>query len=142
MMRFKYEKQIVNLPECPPEKYRGEQLPAFRFVFANITHKDNFLPVLLKNPRRRLSGNAKCQGYGLSFFDSLENAQTRYLKLRKNYRNIHKGIGTHIANGMIEENDGVVSEIDERGHFTLHEFEQIDLKSKFSLTMKVYDGTN
>ena len=141
-MRFKYAKQLNNLQDCPPADYTSKQLLAFRFVFDNIDHENNFLPILLKNPRRKLSDDAKCEGYGLSFFNSLENARNRYLKISRSYRNIHKGIGTHIARGTITKNDGIVSSINKQGHFTLHEFEHVCLKNGFSLIMKVYNGTN
>ena len=141
-MRFKYHSYLNQLPDCPPSSYERKSITAFRFVFEDLDHIQNFLPVLLKNPKRRLRGDAeKCKGYGLSFFDTLENVKRKYVALAKNFKNIHLVIGTHIAEGFIEEDDGVVSELNRDGHFTLHEFEHTDLKNKFHLIMRIFDGS-
>lgn len=140
-MRFKYDAHLSAIPDCPPSHYECKDIQAFRFVFKDLNHKNNFLPVSLMNPKRKFPDDAsKCQGYGLSFFDTLENARRRYLAIKKNFRNIGKIIGTHIAEGFIEVNDGVVSEVNSSGHFCLHEFEHTDLSRKFHLVLKVYNN--
>ena len=143
-MRFKYQVYLSELPNCPPSDYERKNIQAFRFVFADLSLENNFLPVLLQNPKRSFSDDeATCQAYGLSLFDTLENARKRYFTLKKSFRKIDKVIGTHIAEGSIEEDDGVVSKINSYGHFCLHEFEQTDLWVKFRLVMKIYDdGTS
>ncbi len=147
-MRFKYHLYINQLPDCPPSRYEPQNRKAFRFVFADLDHTNNFLPVLLINPKRINSSGfknnrAKCSGYGLSFFDTLENAVRRYRGLQRSSPNIHKSIGTHIAKGVITKQDGTVSEINNDGHFTLHEFEQANLRKSFSIVEKVNrDGKN
>lgn len=144
-MRFKYQSEIESIPDCPPDDYKSQRLKAFRFVFEDTNHQNNFRPVLIIKPRRRKTGmfrrnTAKCQGYGLSFFDSLENAHQKYFKLIKIRPQLAKTLGTHIAEGVIDRTDGVVSKINREGHFTLHEFEQVDLKDKFSPVLEVYDN--
>ncbi len=129
---FKYQKQIENIPNCPPPACRPVNTQAFRFVFEDTNHRNNFLPVLLISPKRQLSKNTeKCSGYALSFFNSLEKARSRYLKLKRVNRNIGKLLGTHIAKGFINETDGLASEADKCGHFDLYEVENADLKKKF-----------
>lgn len=131
---FKYQKQTENIPNCPPPTCKPMNIEAFRFVFEDMNHRNNFLPVLLINPKRQLSKNSvRCSGYALSFFSSSERAKNQYLKLRKRNKNIGKRIGTHIAKGFIDETDGVVSEINKSGHFDLHEFKNVDLKRKFCI---------
>ena len=131
---FKYQKQIEDIPDCPSPACKPINIEAFRFVFEDMYHRNNFLPVLLINPKRQLSeDSAKCSGYALSFFSSLEKAKNQYLKLKKRNKAIGKSLGTHIAKGFIDETDGVVSEINKSGHFDLHEFENVDLKRKFCI---------
>jgi len=138
-MHFKYKAFINPIPNCPPEDSQSQEITAFRFVFEDLNHQNNFIPVLLINPPRintptfKKDAN-KCAGYALSFFDTLENAKKRYfeLKYKRGLKNIHKILGTHIAQGVIRENDGVISKVDKHGHFNLHEFEEVDLKSQFS----------
>jgi hypothetical protein len=131
---LKYQKQIEGIQNCPPPVCRSITIESFRFVFEDINHRNNFLPVLLINPKRQLTADPeRCSGYALSFFCSIGKAKTQYLKLKKRNKNIGKSLGTHIAQGFINETDGLVSEINKNGHFDLHEFKNVDLKSKFSI---------
>jgi len=148
-MRFKYKELISHIPNCPPSDSQCKEITAFRFVFEDLNHRNNFIPVLLINTQRintaRLKKDAdKCAGYALSFFSTLENAKKRYfeLKYKRGLKNIDKILGTHIAQGLIIENDGVVSKVDKQGHFNLHEFEQVDLKSQFSLIYAIVEDEN
>lgn len=50
---------------------------------------------------------------------------------------IDKALGDHIARGMINETDGLVSKISENGHFDLHEFEGAELNKKFRVICSV-----
>lgn len=142
-MRFKYQKYLDKLPNCPPTNYESEEIVGFRFVFKDPRHKNNFLPVLIIKPNRINSFNdeGKCKGYGLSLYDSLENAKASYSYLQKRFKNINRTIGTHIAEGLIDKEDGVVSEVGSNGHFTLHESENSEIKSAFNIAIKVHkDG--
>jgi hypothetical protein len=56
-------------------------------------------------------------------------------------------VGTHLASGLIEENDGVASKIDGSGHFELQEFAGRHLTPKFRgigpiIMEKEEDGIN
>jgi hypothetical protein len=141
MMNFKYQKYLERLfVQCPPSDYTSQERIAFRFVFGptHKNYKNNFLPVLILKParqtgRRFKKDSSKCQGYALSFFESLTNIKQRYLELKKDNPNICEQIGTHIAQGLIEKEDGLVSPIDKKGHFSLHEFEGTQLENKFRI---------
>jgi hypothetical protein len=139
-MSFKYQKYIEALfVHCPPSDYVAKERMAFRFVFGDTYHKNyknNFLLVLIikptrKNGRRFKKDSSKCQGYALSFFDTLKNAKEKYAEIKKDNPNISEYIGTHIAEGIIEKEEGVVSKTDKKGHFSLHEFEETNLDKKF-----------
>ncbi len=142
MASFKYQHDLQNLPNCPPADYQQVHCQAFRWVFEEENHPNNFRPPLVIQPRRRndkrFRGNDRltCAGYALSFFNTLENARKRYLHLYygRTGQDFVASVGTHLAQGIIGEQDGVVSKIDGQGHFELHEFAKTDLKSKFKWT--------
>ncbi len=140
-MSFKYQKHIEALfVQCPPFDYTSCKRVAFRFVFEEThnNYRNNFLPVLIikparKNGRRFKKEPSKCRGYALSFFDTLEHIREQYAELKRDHPNISDIIGTHIAQGIIDKEDGVVSQIDHKGHFSLHEFEGTQLQTKFRI---------
>lgn len=145
-MKFKYQEYIAQLSiQCPPSDYEPKEMQAFRFVFEANQElaKNNFLPILMINPRRKLSPDtpaARCQGYALSLFDTKQNAEKRYSQLREINRNITKTLGTHLAEGFIDKTDGLVSQIDSKGHLSLHEFENADLATKFQIVSCLAGG--
>lgn len=138
-MTFKYQEYIDNLSiQCPPSEYLPKELQAFRFVFdaSDQLSKNNFLPVLIIKPSRQLNPDtsaAKCQGYALSLFDTKENAEKRYSQLITKRPKLRKSLGTHLAKGFIASTDGLASKVDENGHFSLHEFANIDLSRNFNI---------
>lgn len=153
MTPFKYQNEIQNLPNCPPANYQQVHLQAFRWVFEDDHHPNNFRPSLVISPRRRYDqqfiGNdrLKCAGYALSFFNTREHAKQRYLKLMAKNQRFPKLVGTHLVAGMIDKNDGVASKVDSSGHFELHEFAGRHLALKFRgigpITMEIEeDGIN
>ncbi len=154
MTAFKYQSEIQNLPNCPPANYQQVRIQAFRWVFEDENHSNNFRPPLVISPHRRkdkrFRGNDRmtCAGYALSLFTTLEQAKKRYDFFYVNSPNhFPKSVGTHIAQGLLEEPDGVASKADNSGHFELHEFAETDLKPKFqwlglAIQEKKYDGNN
>lgn len=137
MVEYKYNSELTNLPDCPPSVARSRKLEAFRFVFNDINHPHNFLPVIKIQPKREFKNDkARCMAYGLSMFDSIEKAKDRYAKLQKKFPKIEKRIGTHIAKGLLEPADGVTTKADRTGHFTLYEFKGTNLKTKFHIVSK------
>ncbi len=144
-MHYKYQSEIQALPNCPPSQSHPQNVETFRFVFQNINNPQNFLPVYIKKPSRQNekdSPEKSCDGYGLSLFDTLENARKRYDYLIKRYKKFHLDVGTHIAQGQISQSDGVVSEANEHGHMTLHEYEDTNLSIKFQIITQVYPNGN
>jgi hypothetical protein len=144
-MRFKYQRMIDSLENCPPAHYESREFTAYRFVFEDLTHQNNFLPVLEIKPKRInaqefVTEQAKCLGYALSLFDSLEHAQRRHQQISRYNKNFYKKVGTHVAEGEIASTDGVASPVDENGHISLHEFEGVNLQPKFRVVVEVYDA--
>lgn len=144
-MRFKYHIFVHDLTDCPPSHAYAQDLTAFRFVFNQIDDQRNFVPVYILKPKRRLARDPHyktCSGYGLSLFDSLENACKRYADLVESVPNFPQTVGTHIAKGQSNKSDGVVTEPNADGHLTLYEFEHIDLQVKFQIVHQVYYDEN
>jgi hypothetical protein len=137
-MQYKYAHFINELTACPPPHYENREFTAYRFVFADINHTNNFLPVLAIKPSRAISteftqDDTKCLGYALSLFDTFENAGRRYRQISRYNRNFSKMVGTHIAKGEIATTDGLASSPDDTGHISLHEYQHTDLKMKFRI---------
>ena len=138
-MMFKYQEEIDRLSiQCPPSTWQSKKMLAFRFVF-QIPHentRNNFLPVLIIKPKRKLNPDTdanRCKGYALSLFDTERNAKRRYNNLVKKRPRLREQLGDSLAKGFLEEQDGVVSDVDRNGHFNLHEFKNVDLSRKFMI---------
>src|SRR5687767_6909173 len=118
-LHHKYANHIKSLSNCPPSSCTPAVTPAFRWVFKDMHHPNNFVPVLIIKPSRKndLSDYLKCDGYGLSFFDSSVNARKKYHAILLNHPNFPLRVGDHLAEGMIEHKDGVVTPVNREGHF-------------------------
>jgi hypothetical protein len=138
---YKYGAIIGTLPNCPPSSYSRADRSGFRYVFKHGEPEKSFLPVLVKQPGRMLSlrtdKTSQCRGYGLSFFSSLESARKRFTQIKKRHPKIQKTLGDHIATGPLNTWDGVMSNVDGTGHFTLHEFKDVRLHLKFTIVCSV-----
>lgn len=145
---LKYAEQIsaLALPIACPDSSSNprEFVVAYRLVNEPIGFEDNFTPQSIKRerrngspPKRRLDPKDHewfCEEWGLSMFSSLQKMKAFF---QGNPRLI-KAMGcTHIASGPITLSDGVCTTPDDRSHFNLFEFEQVDLTNKFSIVDKV-----
>ncbi len=137
--KLKYQKQLVQFPDCPGDEFEEVEKEAYRWVHQPLIDKD-FLPVniISKPPPRMLDDSDKmCMGYGLSMFDTFENALAKYKKIFRKLRS-HQKIqfkedkGNYIALLDVTKNIGVADKPNEKnyGHFTFHEYEEIDLQEK------------
>ncbi len=125
---LKYQSYFEKLiAPCPPSNYTLNKREAFRWIFDSVADKENFKPAYFKNPKRfnDKSDEEMCMAMGLSFFDTLENAENRFLKLKNRLgQEAYKILGTQIGSGLLQEEDGVNSKSDGNGHFTHHISEQ------------------
>ena len=121
---YKYQTYFEKLTTlCPPSNYVAQNKEAFRWIFDNLKNEDNFKPVYFKNPKRfnEKSDEERCMAMGLSFFETLKTAESRFFKLKKRLgQEAYKILGSQIAQGQIQEADGVNSPTDLNGHFTHH----------------------
>jgi hypothetical protein len=137
---FKYKEELDKLDcECPPlTKYKTVIRDCFRWVYEDINHTNNFLPVKIINSNRT---SPDCEGYcslyTLSFFKTLANAEDRYRSLAGKYAKFPERYGNSIAQGRLFERDGLANDPSENGHFELHEFENVSFNGRFTIIKKI-----
>jgi hypothetical protein len=126
-MELKYELFLKKFKDCPSADFLAENRTTYRWISVKST-KDNYLPVHIKNepPVRMLEDEDKlCIGYGLSMFDSFENAKDKYFLIynrkRAKLKEIFKNDHDYIVKLFITEGDGIVNNPNDTGHLTLHE---------------------
>jgi len=140
MLDYKYKNEIESISaQCQcPENIDSEfsNKKAFRFVFEDLDHCNNFIPPGKINPQRLLSENdkLKCGLFGLSLYSDENYAVEAYKKLKNTMgKRIIKVIGTHLSTGIIDSNDGNITKINKSRHFDLFEFSDTDIKNKFTI---------
>ncbi len=133
-MTYKYQSYLENIPDCPPVNYSEMAKPAFRWLHETLDNDNNFKPVLLQSPKRALNMNHlnRCKGYGLSLFDTANGAIEQYLELVASKPNLIETLGSSLGEISLTPKDGVGSEpeANNNGHFTFHEYENVDLTTK------------
>lgn len=139
-MIYKYAQYLENIhtlrPSCPPKEAVEVEMEAFHFVYEPYENTLNFVPPSIKARLERRSTRkypAKdiddCDGYGLSMFPTEIQASNFWQKLPIRIKAL---LGyKNIAAGVIDKTDGVITPIENNGHFNLHEFEGCDLILKF-----------
>lgn len=134
-MIFKYQTELDQLSvKCPPETCLPTNTSAFRWVFDDMNDVRNFLPVFFQNPQRflRKREEEKCLAIGLSMFDSVENAETRFRMMLDNIgKAAYVRFGTKIATAELTNTDGVSSQPDMSGHFTNYPLENHRYETRF-----------
>lgn len=131
MPPFKYNARIAGIENCPPDDYAERQIRAFRVVRTDPPADDSFLPVSIQGPVRKLSEKPLCSGFGLSLFTDVDSVKQKMARLKRSHPHIEEALGSKIAEGVVAPGDGVCSEPNTQGHFTLHEYEGCNLAAKF-----------
>jgi len=143
LKKYKYQKQIDELLAlgCQlPTLYAPKGVEACRFVFSDASHQ-NHVPQYMVNPKRMLQdvakGKATTSLLSLSCFATSIKAETFYTNLSKAFRNISASIGDSLAEGKLENDDGMKTATGDNGHFDLYEYEGCDLNRTFQITKKL-----
>lgn len=140
-MEFKYQTDYDELSiACPPTDHTARNIePVYRWVFSSIEEEGNFTPQFFKNPKRFLneSDSTKCKSLGLSLFVNLDDSIERFNELKEYIGiKIYSALGTRIAEGKLNDTDGVNGEIERLGHFTHHSATPADYAKNFVLLEK------
>lgn len=131
-MSFKYDDEMRRIPHCPPDELVREERAAYRFVRDEVG-ESSFLPVAKLDPSRLHREPDNCALYGISLYDSLENANRKLKYVLTLSKNIRKRIGEQIASGKVDENSGAHTVPAKNGHFTLYEYSDSSITGDFSL---------
>ena len=118
---YKYQAdidEITKVCNCPNSEYFsfGEK-EAFRFVFEDINHPNNFSPPAKIKPARYLSKSEreKCDGLGLSLYANKNGARNKFNELITTFENLQKLLMG--CRGFLPYNQGVYSlKIDKSGN--------------------------
>lgn len=135
--KLKYSKEIngLKLSNCPGSSSIPRQIPAFRYGIdpvsdpKNIETEASILTRENRFPRKNASDDQLCSDFGLSFFDTKDNA----LNFWKNYNSRMKeklGYNT-LLELDIRKSDGLCTTTNPNGHFNLFEFETTSLAHRF-----------
>lgn len=73
----------------------------------------------------------------LSMFSNFESSKVKYKVLNNSFKNFNKTAGTHIAKGLLEFEDGMITIENNDNHFELLEYEVVNLQNKFEITEKL-----
>ena len=128
--------------DCPYEGCEAANVIGFRWVIEPLEDESNFLPKMaydtlknipfrINNPNDRLL----CSCCALSMFDSLEAAHKRFMGIPKRNRDL---LGyTHVSQGTITVEDGLISNTSPDGHFDFFEYSTIELRNTFAVIFKM-----
>jgi hypothetical protein len=144
-MKFKYQSEFdkLKLTNCPPSEYKPLIITAYRFMFQDPLHPNNFKPAFLLNPPRVNDANdmaSKCQGFGLSLFQLESAAKDKFEEMMVKTRgNFAKLVGDQMGSLALEPKDevGGVPNLDNYTHFTFHESMEADLTNKIISIEKI-----
>ncbi|WP_161889289.1 hypothetical protein [Pontibacter russatus] len=71
-------------------------------------------------PRRNTKPAKMCEDFAISLFDTAAKAKIVFKELPSNIKAL---LGyTHLSKTDLAKDDGVMSDIDEKGHFNFHEY--------------------
>lgn len=143
-VNFKYKVEMETLSmeniTCPPESLEDPVgLIAFRYIFEDIHHPNNHKPAGVVNPSRLISevDRKKCSLFGLSCFKNKDSAKSFYIAICKNFSKLPEKVGSHLSEGILDSNDGLITPEDANTHFDLFEFIGCDLSKKFIVVEKL-----
>jgi hypothetical protein len=140
-LKYQYLIDEIDLNDgctCPPENAEASHRIAFRYVFENDPNLESHKPGRLKNPKRvGKTGDESCSLCSISCFETVQQAITKYRDLVNTRPNLANVLGDSLAMGELDEMSGLVTEIDEHGHFDLFEFSTFDPFKRFIFIQKI-----
>jgi hypothetical protein len=126
-MVFKYEPEIARLA-CDLARFTERiERDAFCWAFSPVTDDRNFVPRAITIKRD------ECASWALSFFETEQQAKKRMQALMRKNPNIYLKLGTHIASGKLNRENGVSEDCSSDGHFNHHEYDGNDFKQTFTI---------
>jgi len=115
---LKYVSYLTKIPNCPPRDAQPAERMGYRFVKPPVNDA-SFVPLALSPGRRVTKARPNCSAYGISMFDSEENARRRFAELVEDNPGL-KNRYTNIAEVRLDTTHGTQTIPDKKGHFDLH----------------------
>jgi hypothetical protein len=135
-MTLKYSDAVLDLNDCPPVSCVDASREAYRFAFEDLSDERHLLPPLKRKPKRALTWDhvRQCTGWALSFYVTEEDARNAYRIVVQTIglAKVRKEVGTHLAHWPIRHGDGLLTDVDENGHFDLHEHSSVDFGGRIT----------
>ena len=133
LARCKYCAGCSEIENCPPDTYQPQSGTWYRIIYAE-NDKRSFVPPYQKDPPRLLEKPGTCTDWALSFYLTEPQARKQYAYLSKVMKDVDRKIGSHIAEVIINNDDGIASPANKRsGHIDLHEFTAAKLETQSTL---------
>ena len=147
---LKYKDQIREIPTTDEDWAAFNNIAdrkSFRWVFADMADKKNFVPVYNNEDRINsdaAKGKLNFKGWALSFFEDREQAKGRLKYFTRDKAQMYLKLGTHIAEGVIKPNDGITEiECDKYTHFNHFEYKDTDFHdNRFEIVEPVFEEPN
>ncbi|WP_300685388.1 hypothetical protein [Chryseobacterium sp.] len=140
MKELKYKELIKNY-NTDISYFTEKNIESYRWVFEDINHPSNFLPAYILDKERKeydeRKNKATSLGYALSLFSTKESAISKYKKILSHAPKAFLKLGTHIALGQIDENNGICDNPNLDKHFSLFEYQHVNLAEKYNVTEKI-----
>ena len=140
MKELKY-KIFIDHSTVDTSQFIEREIKSFRWVFEDIKDLRNFLPIYILDDERRKrdeeNNNSKSTGYALSLFSTQEHSKRRFRKILSHTPKAYLKLGTHIACGILDNNDGISDSPNVEKHFSLFEYEGINLAGKYTIVEKI-----
>lgn len=122
-MPLKYQQQLNSFqPNCPnPTRFVERAAVGYRFLMESPAVQNDFLPKAFSPDECK---DFSCAHYALSFFTTVEKAQSKINELNKKI-NANKRHGNFFGKVNILTTDGLTSLPATSGHFAVHEYENV-----------------
>lgn len=133
VLKYKNEIAAAKCGVCPPSSFSAlqEPLEAVRFAKSSSPTKNDYLPVKIQNPARVLSGphERRCSGYAISLFQTVAQARKFLNHIAANSKKL--GSAWSCCHKVtLNPGDGIVSPVDDKGHFDFHEYNHVRLETQ------------
>jgi len=145
---FKYQSAISKIDNCPSQACCSTARDAYRWVHS-APSADDFVPVALESAVNRRAIDEtdlvnRCLTWGLSLYDTKEAATAKFKHIVSYFRPAKRSDfltqkGDCVAFIPLELRHGHSSPSNNDGHFTLFEYEGVNLLKDIKKTFNIFD---
>lgn len=144
--KFKYQKELSQYPNCPPEEYEELEMEAIRWVKkGDLPNSFNPLNYKKEPPRKFDRLDDDCKSFGLSMYDSIESGLSNYKAMFNQKRGRPRQdfidrVGDAMAIMTLTKGLGCMGKPNTNtGHFTFHEYVDTNLEHHIKEIIDIFD---